>query len=437
MGLSKVICSLIFTCSFLFVFDYVQGAGKIACFYHNKAFWRKDLAKVTPADLKPALTGCTHLIYGWIGIDEEDYEAHSLDKNLDTEKGQNLFRQVTDLKQGFPALKVLVSVGGFEDHEKPEKYLKALEKTDRRAKFTTSLTELVNKYNFDGVDLAWQFPMIKEHKERSTLGSLWHGIKKAFSFSTKDEHVKEHKEQFTALVREVSAALRGHKKILTLSVMPHVNKTAYFDGPGVKEFVEHVHLMTYDYRTPSRNDEQADYSAPTHLVGGRKTEYNIEEDLKWWMTQMPAQKLLIAVPTFGRTWKMTSDSGKTGVPPVKVDGPGEAGPYLKEEGTMSYFEICPLLTTTNDANTASTLLRKVPDPTSRLGTYAYRLPASKVKGIWISYEDPEVAGKKAYYAKTKGLGGVCVVDLSMDDFKGSCTAALTKFPILQSVKFNL
>lgn len=155
------------------------------------------------------------------------------------------------------------------------------------------------------------------------------------------------------------------------------------------------------------------------------------------MFDKTAAKLLIAVPTFGRTWKLTSDSGKTGVPPLKADGPGEEGPYLKESGTMAYYEICPLLTTSHDPNTASTLLKKVPDQTNRLGTYAYRLPASKVKGIWISYEDPDVAGKKAYFAKVKGLGGVTVIDLSTDDFRGSCTAALTKFPILQSVKFNL
>ncbi len=29
---------------------------------------------------------------------------------------------------------------------------------------------MVKDYNFDGVDLAWQFPVVKEKKERSTLG---------------------------------------------------------------------------------------------------------------------------------------------------------------------------------------------------------------------------------------------------------------------------
>lgn len=103
---------------------------------------------------------------------------------------------------------------------------------------------------------------------------------------------------------------------------------------------------------------------------------------------------------------------------------------------MAYYEICPLLVTSS-ASSAATLLKKVPDPQNRLGTYAYRLPASKVKGIWISYEDPEVAGKKAYYARSKGLGGIAIVDLSNDDFRGSCDATHTKFPILVKAKLNL
>lgn len=133
---------------------------------------------------------------------------------------------------------------------------------------------------------------------------------------------------------------------------------------------------------------------------------------------------------------MTSDSGKTGVPPVKADGEGEEGPYLKKEGIMAYYEICPILST--DANPPSTLLKKVPDNTYRTGTYAYRLPKdSKSKGLWVSFEEPDVAAKKAYYAKLKGLGGVAIFDLSLDDFKGSCDKAQTKFPILTSAKINL
>lgn len=132
---------------------------------------------------------------------------------------------------------------------------------------------------------------------------------------------------------------------------------------------------------------------------------------------------------------MTSDSGKGGNPPLKADGPGKAGPYLDEKGTMAYYEICPTLTTSGPSS-SSILLRKVPDTTNRLGTYAFRQD-DKLKGIWVSYEDPDSANKKAYYAKLKGLGGVAIMDLSLDDFKGSCDTNHRNFPITYAAKLGL
>lgn len=54
-------------------------------------------------------------------------------------------------------------------------------------------------------------------------GSIWSSIKHTVTGSSKDDHEKEHKEQFTAMVRELGAALRGNNHILTMTVMPHVN----------------------------------------------------------------------------------------------------------------------------------------------------------------------------------------------------------------------
>lgn len=70
------------------------------------------------------------------------------------------------------------------------------------------------------------------------------------------------------------------------------------------------------------------------------------------------------------------------------------------------------------------------------GIYAYRLPDSDDKGgIWIAYEDPESAANKAAYAKAKGLGGVGVDDLTLDDFRGSCNR--DEYAILRAVSSRL
>ncbi len=42
--------------------------------------------------------------------------------------------------------------------------------------------------------------------------------------------------------------------------------------------------MTYDYKTPFRNEFEADYSAPTQFVLGRNSDKNIESTLEYWLS---------------------------------------------------------------------------------------------------------------------------------------------------------
>lgn len=62
---------------------------------------------------------------------------------------------------------------------------------------------------------------------------------------------------------------------------------------------------------------------------------------------------------------MTTDSGISGVPPISdAKGPGEAGTYTKEEGLLSYQEVCSKLANPNNVRD---VLRKVGDPTGKYG----------------------------------------------------------------------
>lgn len=61
---------------------------------------------------------------------------------------------------------------------------------------------------------------------------------------------------------------------------------------------------------------------------------------------------------------MTSKSPVSGVPPLTIDGPGDAGAYTKEPGLLSYAEVC---TKINTVKTSPDYLRKINDPTKRYG----------------------------------------------------------------------
>lgn len=91
------------------------------------------------------------------------------------------------------------------------------------------MNRLLNDYDFDGIDLAWQFPPAKVKKERGTFGSIWHGIKKTFGYGKfKDDKEVEHRDGFTILVRDLKAQLRPRLKDLTIGVLPHVNSTGEY-----------------------------------------------------------------------------------------------------------------------------------------------------------------------------------------------------------------
>lgn len=82
----------------------------------------------------------------------------------------------------------------------------------------------------------------------------------------------------------------------------------------------------------------------------------------------PNNKVILGIPTYGRTWKLDEDSGLTGVPPLPADGGGEAGPYTNTVGLLSYPEICSKIATPTEIKAGYLgKLRKVNDPTKRFG----------------------------------------------------------------------
>lgn len=147
---------------------------------------------------------------------------------------------------------------------------------------------------------------------------------------------------------------------------------------------------------------------------------------------MPGGKVVVGIPTYANTWKLTSESSPIGVPPVVADGPGAEGPNSGIPGVLSYPEVCSRLT-----ESAVGRLNRVSDPSKKYGPYAYQKydESTGNDGIWVGYEDPDTAGHKAQYVKSKGLGGVAIYDLSLDDFHGTCTG--DKFPIVRAAKYKL
>ncbi|XP_030758282.1 chitinase-like protein Idgf4 isoform X2 [Sitophilus oryzae] len=432
--------------------------NKIICYYNSHSYHRQGNGKFDIPFLEPALQFCTHLIYGYAGIKEENFKISPLDETLDINK-QN-YRQITELKRKYPGLRVLLSVGGGSDisgegSEKNLKYRTLLESVENRLAFANSAQDLVKNYGFDGLDLAWEFPETKPKKIRGKISGWFSNLKhKIVGESVVDEKAEEHKEQFIALVREIKNLFRHNGLLLSVSVLPNVNSTVYFDPRQISQNVDFVTLQAFDYRTPERNPKELDYPAPLYEALDRKFDENADYQVRYWLQGgIPANKLVLGIPTYGRAWKLDEDSGLTGVPPLTTDGAAEPGQYSNEAGLLSYPEICNKIATPKEIQAGYLgKLRKVNDPTKRYeldnqfwnvtdttkryGSYAFRLPDKDGNnGIWVGFEDPDTVGNKASYVKAKGLGGIALVDISLDDFRGTCTSDL--YPLLRAAKFRL
>lgn len=317
----------------------IPGGSKLVCYYDSTSFIREGLGKLVITDLEPALQFCTHLVYGYTGINFETNKLQSLHENLDLDQGKGHFRVITALKRRFPTLKILLSVGGGHDTENPEKYLTILESSGARIAFINSAHSLVKTYDFDGLDLAWQFPANKPKKQHSGIGKLWKGFKKIFTGDAiLDEKADEHKEEFVALVREIKNAFRHEGYQLSLTVLPNVNASLFYDIPAIVNNIDFVNLAAFDFATPERYPKEADYPAPLYELNERHPEHNINSQVQFWLSKnCPASKINVGVPTYGRAWRMTSDSGLTGHPPVKdTENDAKPGPQSNIAGLLSW-----------------------------------------------------------------------------------------------------
>ncbi|CAO1423132.1 unnamed protein product [Diamesa serratosioi] len=414
--------------------------SRTVCYYDSRSFVQEGLGKVTLTDLEAGLSMCTHLVYGYAGINAETKKVVSLNPSQDLDQGKGLYRLTTQLKRKYPGLKVLLGVGGDAENA-PEKYMECLETSPSRISFINSAYELIKSYEFDGLDLAFEFPKIKPKKIRSSVGSVWHSFKKTIGVAGNavDPKSDEHKEEFTALVREIKNSFRHDGYLLSVTILPNVNSTLYLDVPAIVSYVDWFTIAAFDQQTPARNKDETDFPAPLYKLTDRNPELNVDYQVTDLLGRSaPGSKIVIGIPTYGRVWQLEEGKTSTGVPPVEADGPAAAGLQSKKEGLMSYPEICAKLPnpSNKDMKGENAPIRKVGDPTKRYGTYAYRIPDSDGKnGLWIGYEDPDTAGNKAAYVRAKNLGGVAIFDLSLDDFRGTCSPE--KFPILRSAHARL
>jgi len=369
---------------------------KVVCYWGTWANYRPDGGKFTPEHIDPTL--CTHLIYSFAGLDSGNWTIKSLDPWMDLEDNYGLagFKKATDLKFTHPHLKVTLAIGGW--NEGSTKYSTMAKDPVKRKHFVDSSVKFIQKHNFDGLDLDWEYP-------------------------GKRGGAPEDKVNFIALIKDLHAVFSRHKLLLTAAIgAAQGTIDAAYDVKSMYKYLDYVHVMCYDYH--GKWDKKTGHNAPLH---SRPTEpakdqtLNVEYTLAYLLKRgAKPEKTVLGVPLYGRAYTlMNPNSNKMGAPAKDT---AFQGPYTREDGFLGYNEIC--VEKLNQEAPWTSVWEE-----HHLAPFMYRGDS------WLSYDNERSIALKSQFAYDQGLAGVMTWSIDTDDFLGMCNGP--KFPLLRTINHAL
>lgn len=108
------------------------------------------------------------------------------------------------------------------------------------------------------------------------------------------------KTNFASFVRELKGKFEG--LLVTVTALPNQKYIEdFYDVPTLQQLVQFIIVSTYDYCTPKDNPSTADFAAPLYTPKNRKQSVDVSIS-KWHAAGAQDNKLILAIPTFGRSW---------------------------------------------------------------------------------------------------------------------------------------
>ncbi|ELK34988.1 PREDICTED: chitinase-3-like protein 1 [Myotis davidii] len=358
------------------------AAYQLVCYYTSWSQYREGDGSCFPDAIDPFL--CTHVIYSFANISNDEIDTWEWND-------VSLYDTLNTLKTRNPNLKTLLSVGGWNFGS--ERFSKIASNTQSRRTFIKSVPPFLRTHGFDGLDLAWLYPGRKD------------------------------KQHFTSLVKEMKAEFvkeaPKETQLLLLSAAVSAGKVALDRGYDMSQLAQHldfINLLTYDFHGAWR--QSTGHHSP--LFRGQEVAssdrysnaaYAVGYALR---LGVPAKKLLMGIPTFGRSFTLASSKIGVGAP---ISGPGLPGQFTKEGGILAYYEICDFL--------RGATVHRLPDQ---------RVPYATKGNQWVGYDDQESVKNKVQYLKNQGLAGAMVWALDLDDFRGTFCGQNLHFPLTSAIK---
>lgn len=284
------------------------------------------------------------------------------------------------LKRDNPQLKLLLSVGGWGAGN----FSEAASTESARTRFADSAARLVTRHRLDGIDIDWEYPTLPGP-----------GI----------SHSPADRENFTRLLQAVRDRLDalgqadgGRHYLLTIAAADG-EAARGLDLPRITPLLDWINLMTYDFfgsLTPTTGHHAALWRSGSSPASARTTADAVEEFLA---AGVPPAKLNIGAAFYGRKFVR-----------VATDNDGLHQPYGEHAAFLSWRELQAGYIDRNGFN-------RHWDARAQAPTLWNPAQAS-----FITYEDPQSLRAKAWYVRSRGLGGVMYWEHRQDD--GSLLQAL-------------
>ncbi|KAK0041722.1 chitinase-3-like protein 1 [Biomphalaria pfeifferi] len=362
--------------------DFTCGFMRV-CYFPSWAFERSStLARFDVANVDPYI--CTHIIYAFGKIDGSN-------TNLQTPSDEKRYMLFTDLKKQNFQLRTLLSIGGENDHG--EGFVSVSQNNSQTGVFASRAVAFLRKYNFDGLDIDWEFPNINTSEN---FVRILKSLRQAFDQDTTSPRL-----------------------LLTIAAPAGSSNMRGFNITEINKYVDYVSLMTYDF-VDARYSEVTNFNSP--LYSRNSSAFNQEFSTNWTVHEyeklgLHLNKTLIGVSGTAKwLYLNNSENSIPGSPIVKG--------FLKNStaygitGGLAYPEVCQYIRDNNGT--------KIVFDEQQRARYL-------VNGRdWITYDDPEVIKNKTDWAVRIGVAGIMLWSLDQDDFNGTMCQQGT-FPLLSQI----
>ncbi|KAI2507147.1 hypothetical protein MHU86_7314 [Fragilaria crotonensis] len=254
-----------------------------AGYYQNWAFDRDvGCNQVSPGGIDVAGNKYTHLIYSFASINST-LQLEPSDGNYNEQEPR--FKAFTDLKKTNPNLKTIIAVGGWSFNDPGSgtatRFSDTASTAVRRTNFANSCVAFCRKYNFDGVDIDWEYP-----GDTSRGGN------------SKD------KQNLVLLVQKMRSVFDAANLGLQLTMaIPINNLDSGYNLTALADSLDFFNVMAYDIHGPW-DDPQ--------VVGANTDIFAIFDDIQNILNKgVSSNKLVLGLAAYGHTFKLVDSSCTT------------------------------------------------------------------------------------------------------------------------------